>query len=149
MLTLANTCCGCHFETSNQIENKTFDYIFQMYQYIECWECCSCSCYYSVRFLPHPRVRFVWLWDLDLFAVLFVYVCMYVCMYVFWCYFGVILVLFWCYFGIIFVFFLWFFLGAFPPKKIWPSKNFDHLKVFNTKITPKYIHTYIHTHIYK
>ena len=86
-------------------------------QYIECWECCSSSSSYSVTFLSHPRVRFVCVWDLDLFTVLFVYViaciyvCMYVCMYfgvilvIFWCYFSVILVLFWCYFGVILVLF--------------------------------------------
>ena len=62
------------------------------YQYIECWECCSCCCcfYYYVTFLPHPRVTFVCLWNLDLFTVLLLYVnvCMYVC---------VILVLFYLY----------------------------------------------------
>ena len=74
-------------------------------QYIKCWECCpSCSCsYYSVTFLPHPRVIFVWLWDLDLLTVLsvdvkdLVYVtcnCLYMGMYVCMCYFSVILVLF-------------------------------------------------------
>ena len=44
-------------------------------QYIECWEYCCCSyyCYSSVRFLLHPRVRIVCLWDLDLFTILFVY----------------------------------------------------------------------------
>ena len=32
------------------------------HQFIGCWEYSSCSCtcsYYSVTFLPHPRVRFV------------------------------------------------------------------------------------------
>ena len=72
-----------------------------IYQYIECWECYSCSYYsYYVTFLPHPRVRYVCLKDLDLLTVLSVdgtcnclYMGMYVCMYV-----CVILVLFWCYF---------------------------------------------------
>ena len=46
----------------------------QHYQYIECWECCCyyyySSYYYYVTFLPHPRVRFVCLWDLDLLPFL-------------------------------------------------------------------------------
>ena len=38
--------------------------LFRPNQFIECWEyCCSSSfCYYSIKFLPHPRVRFVCLW---------------------------------------------------------------------------------------
>ena len=31
MFNLANTFCECHLKTFNQIENGTFDHIFQMY----------------------------------------------------------------------------------------------------------------------
>ena len=46
-----------------------------VHQYIECWECyCSYSYSYSyVTFLPHPRVRFVCLWDLDLFTFFLIF----------------------------------------------------------------------------
>ena len=61
----------CLISTSTSLCSENLTWINQ---YIECWDyccCCCCSCSY-VRFLLHPRVIFVWLWDLDLLTVLFV-----------------------------------------------------------------------------
>ena len=43
-----------------------YDGLATNHQYIECWDYCYCCC--CVTFLPHPRVRFVCLSDLDLFT---------------------------------------------------------------------------------